>query len=271
MCIQEAKSCSIWIVFLMMLNCNVAAQPIVILNANESPPYWTQSSVEGGLGAELIQAISEVAGLETRIKFAPLQRMIDDDSNNDLGNPEFYLPKQEFAAVIPIAVSQIALFYYRPHHSTRFDFKSIEELKPYKIGVLKGTLIDRHAFEQMGIHFESSYAQASLFKKLKLGRLDLVFEIDLVGQQIINKVYPDQIANFAREPLPNSSSPIAIMLDAHVPDVQTIAARYRAGLAHIIQSGRYQQIVRKYYPDAQIPEHWFEELQHFQKMYAFDL
>lgn len=241
----------------------------VVLQANESAPYWCSLSPTGGLGSELVQAISKAAGLESRIDFVPLSRMIGDRDNNDLGNPEFYMGEQEFAAIIPIAISQVSIFYYRPHFNESPQINSFQDLKRYRLGILKGTLVNRRQFENMGLHFESSYAQASLFKKLKTGRLDLVFEIDLVGQKMIAQLYPEQSDYFERIPLPNSISPIAIMLDAEYPHAQEIAQQYRKGMEAIIADGRYQRIVEHYYPDNQLPTDWFVHLLRFQKLYAY--
>ncbi|TAN71004.1 MAG: transporter substrate-binding domain-containing protein [Methylobacter sp.] len=254
---------------LLLIPLWTAQADIVVLEANESPPYWSNSLPGGGLGSELVQAISDAVGLQTQINFVPLSRMIEDKNNNDLGNPEFYMAQQEFAAIIPFAITEAAIFYYRPRYNHALKLTGFNDLKQYRLGVLKGTLIDRHAFEQMGLHFESSYAQASLFKKLKLGRIDLVFEIDLVGRQMIAQLFPEQKDDFIRQPLPNSISPIAIMLDAEYPHAVEIAAQYRKGLAAIIANGRYQQIVEKYYPDGQLPSGWFANLQRFQQLYSF--
>lgn len=254
---------------LVCLSLSVAHADVVLLEANESAPYWCSLSETGGLGSELVQAISEAAGLETRIEFVPLSRMIGNRDNNDLGNPEFYMGQQEFAAVIPIAISQVSMFYYRPNFSAQPQIASFNDLKRFRLGILKGTLINRRLFESMGLYFESSYAQASLFKKLKMGRLDLVFEIDLVGQNMIARLFPDQIDNFERIPLPNSLSPIAIMIDAEYPHAEEIAEQYRSGLEIIIADGRYRRIVEKYYPDNQLPADWFVHLRRFQSLYAY--
>lgn len=254
---------------LLWFTLSIAHADVVVLEANESAPYWCPYLPGGGLGSELVQAISAAAGLQTRIDFVPLSRMIEDRTNNDLGNPEFYMGKQEFAAIIPIAITEVSIFYYRPHFSMPPRISSFDDLKRHRIGILKGALIDRKMFEKMGLFFESSYAQASLFKKLKLGRLDLVFEIDLVGQQMIAQNFPRQAEDFVRIPLPYSVSPIAIMLDAEYPDAAAIAERYRNGLAAIIANGSYQRIVEKYYPDGQVPPDWFSHLQRFQRLYAY--
>ncbi len=253
---------------LLWLSLAVAQADTVVLEANPSAPYWCPDMPSGGLGSELVQAISAAAGLTSRIDFVPLSRMIEDRNNNDLGNPEFYMAEQEFAAIIPIAISQTSIFYYRPNFSEPPKIESFKDLKRYRLGILKGTLIDRHLFEGMGLYFESSYTQASLFKKLKLGRLDLAFEIDLVGQQVIEQEFPELRDNFGRMPLPNTISPIAIMLDAEYPNANTIAEQYRQGLAAAIADGTYQRIVEKYYPEGRLPADWFVHLQRFQRLYA---
>ncbi|WP_404355860.1 substrate-binding periplasmic protein [Methylotuvimicrobium sp. KM1] len=253
----------------LWLGLTVTHADVIVIDANESVPYWCRSSHDGGLGSELVQAMSAAAGLTTQIRFVPLSRMIEDRSNNDSGNPEFFMWQQEFAAIIPIAISKMSFFYYRPHHPEPLEVNDFKDLEPYKIGVLKGILIDRQAFEQMGINFESSYTQASLFKKLKVGRIDMVIEIDLVGRQMIDQLYQELADDFVRIPITNSVSPIAIMIDANYPNADNIAERYRQGLASIIANGRYQQIVERYYPDGKLPADWFADLERFQKMYAY--
>lgn len=259
-----------WLLLSLWLGVATSHADVIVIDANESVPYWCRSSPGGGLGSELVHAMSAAAGLTTQIHFVPLSRMIEDRSNNDSGNPEFFMWQQEFAAIIPIAVSKMSLFYYRPHHpEPLLEVNDFNDLKPYKIGVLKGTLIDRQAFDQIGLTFETSYTQASLFKKLKVGRIDLVIEIDLVGQQMIDQLYPELVDDFVRIPLPNTVSPIAIMIDANYPSADSIAERYREGLANIIANGRYQQIVERYYPDGKLPDGWFDNLNRFQLMYAY--
>ncbi len=238
----------------------------IILNANESLPYWSKNLPFNGLGGEIIAAMSEAANLESRIEFMPLKRLIEDTTDNDLGNPVFYMENQDFAAVIPIAISQVALYYYDPAHQKKVSFKTLNDLRGYCIGALSGTIVNRAPFEQLGVHIETSYTQESLFKKLHYGRLDFVLEIDLVGQRMIAKLFPDEQNNFVAIPLPHSISAIAIMLDKNYPNADAIAQRYRQGLAEIIKNGRYAEIINRYYLQPP-PASWFKELNRFTKLY----
>jgi polar amino acid transport system substrate-binding protein len=252
--------------FLWSILFSVAQADVVILNANESFPYWSEKLPHNGLGGELVEAISNAAGLETRIEYVPLKRMIEDTTNNDLGNPAFYMVNQDFAAIIPIAITQVALHYYNPTHQKIIPLKSINDLKPYRIGALSGTITNRASFEQLGIHIETSYSQESLFKKLHHGRLDIVLEIDLIGQQNIGKLFPTEQADFSVIPLPHSVSAIAIMLDDNYPNAAIIAQRYREGLAQIIKNGRYSEIIGHYYLQPPAAS-WFKELNRFTHLY----
>lgn len=256
-------------IFSLLLCCVIPrslAQP-VILNANESPPYWSKKLLYNGFGGELINAISQAGGLESEIEIKPLKRLIEDTTNNDLGNPIFYMKNQDFAAIIPIAISQVSLYYYDPLHTKNIRFTSLSDLRGFRIGALSGTVTNKAMFEQLGIAFETSYSQESLFKKLQHRRLDFVLELDLVGQQTIVRNFAAERENFVAIPLPKSVSPIAIMLDKNYPNVDNIAQRYRKGLEKIIQNGRYTEILNlRYYPEPP-PANWFKELRRFTRLY----
>ncbi|MCX6077518.1 MAG: transporter substrate-binding domain-containing protein [Campylobacterales bacterium] len=243
---------------------------IVVLDANEAPPYLSKTLSNDGIIGEIVYALSKACGLNSEIVFKPLSRMIEDDTNNDLGNPAFFMANQDFAAIIPIALYHVSLYYYDSMHKDTFKFKSLNDLKGQKIGVLKGTLIDSSYFQQEGIHFEESYSHESLFKKLKLGRLDMVIEIDLVAQQTLKQLYPQEIDNFIQVDMMTASEPIAIMLANEYPDAKNIAKKYRQGLKKIIQNGTYEKILSKYYLKGTLPDGWFKELERFEQLYKMD-
>lgn len=260
------KKLTIFFALLCGFNSQSFAQP-VILSANESPPYWSKKLLSNGFGGELISAISQAGGVESQIEFKPLKRLIEDTTDNDLGNPTFYMQNQDFAAIIPIAISQVALYYYDPQHKKNIRFNSLKDLRGFRIGSLSGTVTNKAIFEQQGIMLETSYSQESLFKKLQRGRLDFVLELDLVGQQTIVRNFPAEREYFVSIPLPKSVSPIAIMLDKNYPAVDNIAQRYREGLKKIIKNGQYAEILKLRYFPKEPPANWFKELERFTRLY----
>ncbi|ATX82112.1 amino acid ABC transporter substrate-binding protein, PAAT family [Mariprofundus ferrinatatus] len=240
----------------------------ISLDANESPPFWSESMPNDGLCGEIVHAASEAVGLVSQINYKPLKRMIEDDSNNDLGNPEFYMGNQDFAAVVPVCIYHVGLFYYAPNHAEKVEVSRIEDLKGYKVGILKGTMVDDSLFTTAGVTFEESYSQESLFKKLIRGRVDLVIEIDLVGKKIIDRLFPAEHDNFVATTIPGSAMPIAVLISADYPDAERVGALYRLGMARIKQSGRYREILETYYGKGKVPDQMDEEMKRFEYIYS---
>ena len=255
------------LVFISALCGEQRSENTVILEANEAPPFWSQKMPHNGMCGEIVYAISKAGGIDSKIVFRPLSRNIEDDRNNDLGNPAFFIVNEDFAEIIPIALYHVSLYYYAPNQKAPLKFTSIEDLRGKRIGILKGTLIDTRYFQQEGILFEESYTQESLFKKLKIGRLDMVIEIELVSQLVINKLFPEEADSFVKIALSHSSSPIAIMLSEENPDAKSIADAYRKGLKEIITDGTYQQILKKYYKQDIEFDKWLKDMKHFEELY----
>jgi len=243
---------------------------VVEFGANESPPFWSENMPAYGMCGEILQEMSILAGVQTNISFKPLNRLIEDTENNDLGNPAFYLEEGDFVSIIPIAIYRSAFHYYKPNHKSEIVIRNWDDLKQYRIGILKGTLIDRLVFEKQGIHFETSYNQKSIFKKLKLGRIDLALEIRLVAQQTLHTLYRNIEENFSGIEVVNSISPIAIMLSEEQPNAKIIAIKLRKALSTLIENGEYQSIIKKYNGHVDLPTDWFSELEHFNNLYNFE-
>jgi len=260
---------SIVLIYVSMTSAHAQSDQI-ILEANESAPYWSQSLPLDGMAGQIVHAISAAAGLTSVIKYKPLKRLIEDDSNNDLGNPAFYMRNQDFESIVPIAVYYVSVFYYKPRFKKPLNITGIKDLKGYKVGVLKGTVVNKAAFERAGLHLEESYSQASLFKKLQRGRIDICVEIDLVGRHVIKHTFPDNTADFAEFKLTRSVSPIAIMIANNSDNPPGLGERYRKGLAAIINSGKYNEIIEDYYGKNFMPKNWHQQLRRFQKLYHFN-
>lgn len=251
------------LLFYFTLGTLYAQQQTVILQVNESSPIWSQKLPSGGMGSEIIEAISKEMDMKTNIEFIPLKRLIADITNNDLGNPLFYMDNQEFAAIIPIALSYSSFFTYK--NDAQNVFSNILP-KERRIGILKGTLSKKGLSEHLGF-FDQSSSHKSLFKKLKAGRLDLVMELSLVGIETLKNLYPNSIDDFYVEIIPQSVSPIAILIDIDYPNANAIALLYKEGLSRIIKNGVYQSILEKYYKQNTIPDNWYSDLSKFTAIY----
>ena len=257
---------SLVLLFCLTLSALRAEEQTVVLQVNESSPIWSEKLPSGGMGTEIVQAISKEMGMKTRIEFIPLKSLISNTTNNDMGNPLFYMNNQEFAAIIPIAVSYNSFFTY---DSDVNNVLSDTTPKVKRIGILTGVLSKISISKQLG-SFKESYSHESLFKKLKAGRLDLVLELDLVGRDMIKKLFPNEVERFDANVILNSSSPIAIMIDVNYPNANAIGARYQEGLSRIVKNGVYQKILEKYHEKTLIPPNWHSDLFKYKTIYSID-
>jgi len=226
---------ALFIAWLQLSPCDAGA--VIELDANESLPYFSATLPMDGMAGDIIHAMSKASGMSSYISYKPLSRMISDDSNNDLGDPAFFMRNQHFQAVIPFALTHMALFYYGQGHAGHGNIDSLNALKGRTVGVLKGTIVNRSYLARAGVIFEESYSHDSLFKKLRKGRIDLVVEVDLIGRTVIEKLYPDEQKAFDMHLIPKSEGALAILLSDTQPDAQSFGQRYNRGLRKIIENG----------------------------------
>ena len=262
---------TVWHLALFFIGCAVsilhADEPTVVLQVNESSPYWSAKKPSGGFGSEIVTAISKEMGIKTRIEFIPLKRLVSNTSNNDVGNPLFYMNNQDFAAIIPIGIMYSAFFTYNKDSKAMLSTVTHKE---NRIGVIKGAADALVGLQQFG-KFEESYSKESLFKKLKAGRIDIVMELHLVGIETIHTLFPNEASHFDHHVIPDSGSPIAIMIDSDAPNGVEIGKRYREGLHRILKNGVYKKIVEKYNRTGTIPAHYYNDLSKFEALYSSDL
>ena len=254
----------LWLLSVAVSNC--IAAPILRLDANEAPPFFAKALPLDGMAGEIIHTIAKAAGLQADIQFKPLNRMIQNDRNNDLGNPKFFMRNQNFSAIIPVGVYHVSVFHYLPNHRHRPNIRSLSDLKGYKVGLLKGTLVDRGVFQNSGISIEESYSQESLFKKLQKGRIDLVIAVDLIGKSIISRLFPFDKDEFGSDLIAKSASPIAILLAEELPDGKRTGSKLMRALQKIRSNGEYEAILKKYYGET-IPEDYYQQLDRFSYLY----
>ncbi len=266
---KQSTFCAAAILVMLAFNLHSIQAETIKFGANESPPYWSENDPHSGMCGEILHLLSQIVGIEANIVFEPLQRLINDKNNNDLGDPSFYIKNQDFAVIIPIALQHSSFHYYLPNQKSAIRIENWEGLKDYKVGILKGTFTQISYFNQLDIHFEESYSQISLLKKLKLGRIDMAIDLDLVINHNINQLFPEEKSNFQSIPIRNSTTPIAMMIATHHPGARQLGEKYRAALLKIIQDGSYQKILEKYYGKGNMPDNWFADLERFGRLYRF--
>lgn len=240
----------------------------VVFESTDTPPFWSASLPENGLGGSMLNLVSAAAGVEYSIEYLPVKRYRHSLATYIVGDPDILI-NQKRRAIFPIGLFRSAFFYYKPHHDV-IEFHSLRDLQGHTLGVLRGTLEDKDYFIRNDINVEENDSVESLLKKLKRGRIDFCILVDAAGQYTIKQIFPAEQDNFVQVAIPGSVRPIAIMIDVAVPEGMAAAQRYRQVLDKTLRSQEYHDILEKYYGKNNIPGDMFEQLKRFKQVYASD-
>lgn len=255
----------IGIIALALLTVSARAEPIVF-QSTDTPPYWSASMPENGLGGAILQLLSANAGVSYSIEYLPVKRYRNSLAGYIVGDPDILI-NQKHRAIFPISLFRSAFFYYKPHHDV-IEFHRLSDLKGHTLGVLRGTLEDKSYFLRNGISVEESDSTESLLRKLRRGRIDFCILVDGTGRYTIQQLFPKERDLFIDQIIPGSARPIAIMIDTSTAEGDAIALRYRQVLDKTLASPEYQSIVKDYYGKNSIPADRAEQLNSFVKYYA---
>lgn len=245
-----------------------AAGNPVVFQSTETPPFWSASLPDNGLGGAILQMLSAAASVQYSIEYLPVKRFRHSLATYIVGDPDILL-NQKRRAIFPIAIFHSAFFYYKPRHDV-IEFHSLRDLQGHTLGVLRGTLEDKDYFVSNGIKVEESDSVESLLRKLKRGRIDFCILVDATGRYTIGQLFPKEQDDFARREIPGSVRPIAIMIDVDAPEGRAAAQRYRRVLDSTLRSREYHDILERFYGRNNIPSGWFEHLRNFAQYYASD-
>lgn len=235
-------------------------------HTTESPPIWSEHLDQGGLGGEVLRAITDTARLTIVVQYLPLKRYEGLEQGNRLGNPLFFVGR-EFGAVIPLLVTQAVFCHHRPHRPGGFVFRTLADLEGLALGVERGSLEEKEAFERRGITVEENASAAAVLKKLREGRVDVALLLDVMVHYHISQLFPEEAADFVCSDVPRGMTPIALMLDEDTPQARHLADTMRRTLRQLIDDGTYQRILAKYYGAVGVPRDWAVRLRRLSQQY----
>lgn len=265
-CGPRAWACLLICLALAMPGTGQAAP--IVFQSTDTPPFWSPSLPDNGVGGAMLRLLSANAGVEYAIEYLPVKRFRNSQAPYIVGDPDILLSGGQ-RAILPIGIFRSAFFYYKPRHDV-IQFRSLNDLQGHTLGVLRGTLEDRAYFERNGIRVEESDSAESLLRKLKRGRIDFCILVRAAGTYLIRQMYPEEEARFASVDIPGTVRPIALMIDTGSPEGRQVAQRYREVLDRTLASAAYHQILEDFYGKGQVPADRIEYLKKFRQIYASD-
>jgi polar amino acid transport system substrate-binding protein len=249
----------------MPMSAIAESQPIAFLST-ESPPYWSPSLKDNGIGGATLKLLSEAAGIQYVINYIPSKRFHLSTAPYMLGDPDF-MSSQHQRAIIPIGVFHTSLFFYKPIHEP-IKINSLRDLSGHTLGVLRGSLQNKAAFERHGVRILEANSEESLLKMLRKGRIDLCIIVTGTGLHTINKIFPHEKQAFTQTVIPSLTRPLAIIINTSTPEAKAIAQNYSQVLLRVLNSEKYRAILQQFYGDDNIAYDRKGQLDKFIQYYA---
>ncbi len=125
-----------------------------------------------------------------------------------------------------------------------FNFSNLDELKPYLIGGVHGYYYEP-LFKKIGLSVDYSDSEDDALKKLLFGRVALLPLNELVGWEMIRKLYPGQSENFSTSTAIDHQN-LNLMVSRKFPDSAALLRRFNDGLNTIVDNGVYKRIMEKH-------------------------
>jgi polar amino acid transport system substrate-binding protein len=210
----------------------------VTIALGEWPPFIGEKLPGLGAISRIVISSYEAQGYQVSVGFFPWKRSFEltrlgtwDATAVWVRNPE---RERAFVYSDAVMVGKQVLFYRK---DKAFDWKSLEDLERYIIGgstgYYHGAIIDQG--EKTGVFtLERIPDEAANFKKLLMGRVDLVVANKDVGYYLMNEMFnADQLSKITHHRKPLETATYHLIIGKKTPRSQELINTFNLGLAQV--------------------------------------
>jgi polar amino acid transport system substrate-binding protein len=223
----------------------------VTMYAIEYPPYSVVNAQTGevsGLAVDVTRAAGKAAGVDVVIETVPMARIGVSFAENEhcalIGLKGWIEDKNVDTEALDILNLGFVFYYKKTRFPQGLSYKTLEELKPYTIGNVRGsTTLD--SLEAARLNLQLVGDVTLVFKMLEADRIDLAVGGDITGRLVIRALYPEKISQLESTAHPFFTTMVCVIFKK--TDSETIT-KFKDGLRAIYKNGVYQKILETYCP-----------------------
>ncbi len=213
----------------------------------EYPPYYGKDLENGGFMTEIVVEALKRAGYDVEIKFLPWKRALEGikAGKHDGLYTVWYRKEREAWLVYsdPIAPANEVGFLKRKDED--ISFKTIEDLKPYTIGVTRGYALPP-GFDQASLKISWEKDDEVSLRKLHKGRVDLVLTDRILGKFIIDTKIPEAVPDLVWLDPPVLVEFQHLVFSKKAGNFAMRLANFNRGLAEIEADGTLNAIITRH-------------------------
>ena len=222
------------------------------------PPIVAEQVLPGlgyGMCRDIVTEAFKAVSVEVSYNLLPMTRNVwSIVSGNDpacIGTMEWFKKTVQDGLVDYVDIVNLNFmgFYKKSSFPDGASFNSLDELKDYRFGNVRGSGSQR-ILEAAKLKVDFAHNIRLNFLKLNAGRTDFAVSLRVTGNYLIKELFPDNVSDFAYMKKPLLAAPISLIF---LKDKVKIKKRFLAGLKIIAKNGTYRSILEKYYGDEGIP------------------
>ena len=223
-----------------------ASENKVVLAYVDYPPYYGKNLKNGGPVTEIIVQAYNKVGYEVELKFVPWARGLE-GAKQGIYDGLFTAwhrqnREQWFAFSDPLLSNEIG-FYKRKGASITFN--SFEDLKPYKIGIVRGH-INPVGFKEADLNTTEAATDRDNLLLLLLRRIDLALTDKILGKHIIGTELQGHINKLEWVVPPVEVMTQYLIISKQVKGFRKKLQAFNLGLKKLTESGEMNKILLKH-------------------------
>lgn len=219
----------------------------VKLASLEYPPYTGNDLKNQGFITAIVKASFKEVGLDISVRFLPWARALDSAKNGKFDGLFTIWKRKEreewFVFSDELPANEIALLKLKKDN---IKFKKMEDLKPYKIGTVRGYADPDEFNKATYLRKEKVKNDKINIRKLMGGRIQLVLTDKYLAEHIINTDFSKQKNMFDWLSPSLKIDPQYIAFSKKSPRYKELLERFNRGLQEIKKKKIYQKIMKEH-------------------------
>jgi polar amino acid transport system substrate-binding protein len=243
---QKAKVIIFSMILLWPLHGAAADRSVHLATLNWSP--YIGERLEGyGFGAEILRTAFDRAGYDVTFSFMPWVRVLKDVEIGayDAVCFAYYSKEREDRYHFTHPYAQSVLGFCK-RSDTEIRFQSLQDLTPYRIGVVRG-FVNTPQFDALrSIHKEEVKDELTNLKKLLNRRVDLIIIDKFVLQHLMNTHFQSRQNEVTFLDPPLITQPLYLMFSKQLPTAARKVQAFNQAIEEMKNDGTIETILNRF-------------------------